>query len=134
MEKITNLFKGRLNRVNFLIGFVLLLIVSTAGIRIEFLGIPLLIIGSILSISLVIRRWHDFNRPWYYSLSPVFFFIAIGFSSVTLSNICKLIYLIVLLTVAGSRGKNRFGDEDKTIGLKSILGLKNQILVNKNNE
>lgn len=123
MEKITNLFKGRLNRVNFLISFIILLIISTAGLQVEFLTIPLLIIITFISFSLIIRRWHDFNRPWYYSLSPIFFFIAISFSSVTLSNISKLIYLIVLLTVAGSKGNNRFGNEDKTIGLKSILGL-----------
>lgn len=123
MEKIINLFKGRLNRVNFLIGFIILLVISTAGLQVEFLTIPLFIVISFISSSFIIRRWHDFNRPWYYALSPIFFFIAIGISSVTLSNISKLIYLIVLLTVSGSKGKNNFGDEDKTIGLKSLLGL-----------
>jgi len=127
MKYITNLFKGRINRLNYLIGFILtgiLMYLLTIGLFYrEFLIIPIYVLVVIFGLSLQVRRWHDFNRPWYYALSAILFSMSIGILSKDIGNISKLIYLVALVAIEGSKGKNRYGDEDKTTGLKSILGL-----------
>jgi len=127
MKHITNLFKGRINRLNYLIGFIItavLMYLLTLGLFYrEFLIIPIYALVVIFGLSLQARRWHDFNRPWYYAIYAILFTMSIGILSKDIGNISKLIYLVALVAVGGSKGKNRYGDEDKTVGLKSVLGL-----------
>lgn len=123
MKQIKNLFKGRLNRLNFLFGFIILVIVLTVSLQIDLLLVPAWIIVLVLGLSLQVRRWHDFNRPWYYAISAQLFSMSVGLLSKDFGNISKLIYLMALIFISGSKGKNNYGDENKTTGLKSILGL-----------
>ena len=124
MKYIKNLFNGRLNRLNFLIGFVLMVVVSVAGMEVKFLIIPIMIVIFVFSYSIQVRRWHDFNKPWIYLAGILIFLLTINVISRDLSNIANLIYGVFLVVYTGSKGKNNFGNEDKNIGLKSILGLK----------
>jgi len=123
MKKILNLFKGRINRLNFLIGFCLTVVILVAGMQVELLIAPTFIFIFIFSYSLQLRRWHDFNKSWTYLLGFIIFSLTLNIISKELSNIAKLICGVFLIVYPGNGGKNRFGDEDKTIGLKSILGL-----------
>lgn len=121
MNKITNLFRGRLNRINYLIGFILTVIILTIGLQIDLLLIPAWIVVFVFGLSLQVRRWHDFNRPWYYALSVLLFSMSISILSKDLGTISKLIYFIALVFIKGSKGKNNYGNENKAIGLKEIF-------------
>lgn len=119
------MFKGRLNRVGFLLSFVYILVYFLIPIALQLAArgnlivnvITLLfgIVGVVLvipaSISVGIRRWHDLNQSGWLLLLGLIPFV--GF-----------ILLIIYLFVPGTKTPNRYGDIDNrpsNIG-KVLLG------------
>ena len=112
----SGLFKGRLRRINFFLGHILLVIVFAiiafpiSLFQNETLTVVTeLIVVWTLELSLLSRRWHDIGRDGWTTL---FFFVPF-------LNIFAIYW--VLLS-KGQTGDNKYGSEDKVIGLKSILG------------
>ena len=145
---LKKMFEGRLNRRNFIKGFMLpwlsvvaifvsyfvLQIVETVlGVELDVGFMPyLFVVVGLLALvfllisnppSLIIRRHHDLNQPWAYPLVIIVILFVLTIVFRDLAEILFSVYYLYLLLAVGSKGKNNYGDEDKPRGLKSIFGL-----------
>ena len=91
-------------------------------ISLLFLVVPWLIY-SLFALSLNFRRHSDLNQNGYYLLAAILLIVVFGMINTQLGEIAGGIYALYLFLAVGSNGKNKFGEEDKKRGWKSILGL-----------
>jgi len=108
----SRLFKGRLNRVNFLFGNIIMYAVVIALVFVlndTFYSIASYTITIVYSLSLYIRRLHDIGRSGWYVL-------------VGLIPIVNFIFLFWLLLARGEDFPNRFGEHpQKGTNIKKSL-------------
>lgn len=133
MELINLLFtnKGRLNRASYIVANIVLV-----------LGIIVLIIGFIISLLLLIKRFHDFGKSSYFAIvylliiftvSVLFTFIVAG-SGVDKDTAKSMLVVIVfalflyVLWEPGTDGANKYGNQPASL---LDLGIVND--VNSNN-
>lgn len=114
-----SLFRGRLGRKNFVLGFLLYILIfvlvglslriapnaEEAGIWLYFIGF----IGLPFLYSLFIRRFHDFGLSGWYSLLAG-------------PPLIGQITLICLFVIPGSADKNTYGEPDNASFWTSLLG------------
>jgi len=118
-------FKGRLNRLGFLVVFVYYMVYSAITIGIGFAGQGSNVIGLVtivmslvgvlaallLGISIHIRRWHDVGQSGWMTLLafvPLF----------------GLVISLALLFIPGTKGPNAYGDHPQaSLAPKDIFGL-----------
>jgi uncharacterized membrane protein YhaH (DUF805 family) len=112
---VKNLFKGRLNRRNFLIGFLLYLLV--ASLLVLFMILPLLssnsndipslnillfiaidIILLVFGSSLFIRRLHDMGKSGWYLL-------------IVIMPVVVWFFLLWVFLKGGQKDSNKYGDK-----------------------
>lgn len=109
---VRNLFYGRINRANFVVGWVIFLVMYGASMILDYalpginsvkyiLQILLLIPALILIVSVYVRRLHDLGISGFAVLALI----------VPLLN---LIYFIRCLCQSGASLPNRFGDPPTT--------------------
>lgn len=128
------MFSGRLDRLGFLIGtayYLLLYVLLLAGyvflsqlvgklgesdnVTDKFVHPVLTVVGyllifmlAVLQVGIAIRRWHDMDQTgWLVLLSLI--------------PIVNLIAVIFLLFVSGTSGANKYGEPDKSRGVKAVL-------------
>lgn len=149
-NRLKQLFEGRLSRLNYFKGiiglaipfliifgsyFVLQVLSTVFGIRLSdngllsffyvVFGLLALVYFVIVGASIMVRRFHDFNKPWTYLL-----FVFIGVSllsliSTSLAGLGHFIFISLLLFLKGDQKNNNFGEPDKNRSIKQIVGLKN---------
>lgn len=155
MELINLLFtnKGRLNRASYIVANIVLFVmvyVFKAIVHLFFgikgagyvLGIIVLIIGFIISLLLLIKRFHDFGKSSYFAIvylliiftvSVLFTFIVAG-SGVDKDTAKSMLVVIVfalflyVLWEPGTAGANKYGNQPASL---LDLGIVND--VNRNN-
>ena len=140
---IVSLYQGRLSRLQFILGFVYFMVmlvglvlltaipVVTAGILVSvtgtdsaagkaiiiILGVIAVIIAqvadAIVQTSVIVRRLHDLDRPWWY----------IVFTMVPLANLVLLIYLLV---APGTVDENDYGERVTDNSFRSLTKLSNK--------
>lgn len=114
---ISNLFKGRLGRLDyflfnflgmFLISILMLIFLVLAQFfsvngRMDTIPMPLLAVSSFVLYSLIfsgiIRRFHDMDKSGFY-----IFILLVPF--------VNLVFFLLLLLKRGARGANKFGEVD----------------------
>lgn len=109
---LSRLFNGRLNRINFLIGNIILYVSIFAlafVLNDVAYNIVAYIITIVYSLSLYIRRFHDLSKNGWYVL-------------IGLIPIINIILLFWLLLARGVGGANRFGKQPlKGVNIKKAL-------------
>lgn len=112
-----NLFMGRLGRLNFLIGFIVISLAAVfcgdaddgSVLGSQTLGFALDIIVLIACASLTLRRLHDTNRGG-------------GCALLMLIPIFGFFYFIAFFFISGTNGENRFGARpEEEAGVINIL-------------
>ena len=143
-------FKGRLNGRNFFISMLFIPIISLRYLIFVFvfwallkltstifgidytnnsiislvLIILTLLIPSLITTALIVKRHHDFNQSGYYCLIIYIIICILGSINQGLGGLIVLIYFCYLIFKTGTNGNNKYGDEDKQKGLKNILGIR----------
>lgn len=138
------LFQGRLCRKNYIVGwlvvnifillfaFLLWAIVKLVQVIfvLDIMFVFNLIVGPILlllNFSLLVRRHHDLNQPWYYPLLVISAITLLGlFISDSLVSLVGGIYALLLLTIKGKDDNNNFGPSDDRKKIFYIIGLAKQ--------
>lgn len=124
MKYIANIFRGRLNSFNFVLGFFVYgffvicasLVSQLIGPNVNWVVAEIIILfpfilALVFGYSLGVRRFHDFGwSGWNYLLMLVPFLNIYIFFSLIFRN--------------GQKSDNKYGSEDRGNRLRSILGLR----------
>lgn len=111
---VVNLFKGRIGRLNFLLGLVLIFlftiiydwIFGNSRVPRDPFELLIVIVVFVLIYSLMIRRLHDFNQSGWWVL-------------ISLIPIINILFFLFLLFKKGTEDSNKYGPP--VISKKSIL-------------
>lgn len=109
----TGMFKGRLNRIGFLLSFAYVLAYFIIPVALEFLlrgnmvanvvtyifGIVGVVLAIPIGLSITIRRWHDMNQSGWLILLGLIPFVS-------------FILLLIYLFVPGTKTENNYGSID----------------------
>lgn len=149
-DRLKQIYGGRLNRFNyfkavttiivlffiaFLIFFIIFAILKIFGLNFfetviyrpifnTFIWINIAWF-SVLGLSLLVRRHHDFNQNWYYPLLIIGGLTLLTRVSTDIAELCQGIYTLALFFIKGSEADNKYGSPDKSKSIYQIIGLKN---------
>lgn len=148
-KRLKQIYGGRLNRFNYfkavttiivlffialLIFYIIFAILKLFGLNffetvVYKRGLNILVwIGtawvSVIGLSLLVRRHHDFNQNWYYPLLIIGGLTLLTRISTDIAELCQIIYTLALFFIKGSKADNKYGPPDKSKSVYQIIGLK----------
>lgn len=124
MKSFNKLFEGRLGRLHYFLGNLIILGVGML-IMIIYLNVYLSFFFSLLTLPLTVRRLHDINLSGF--LAPI------GWLSYFKGGfiVVAAIFNLFLLFKKGSKGVNDYGEAPKP-GLKFIDAILNELINGEN--
>jgi uncharacterized membrane protein YhaH (DUF805 family) len=130
MKMIWNLYKERINRINFFVGIIIVFLISgvvsslmsillfnaisdinTLGLYHSVMIIIVTLLIGIFACSLIVRRLHDLGKPSIWSL-------------IALIPLFNMFYLLYLMLTAGENKDNKYGRKlSNSLSFKRIFNL-----------